>query len=112
MSTIFTKFGDTTAIVLVGGPVQKISVNGKIYTFEWHPYCGPTALKRNGDPLAKQPTEFLEAATFWNKQGREMENGLCVWYREFEPEPITEHIGGRHWKLIGYKPAKPKERGF
>jgi hypothetical protein len=82
----------------------KISVGGKIIDFEMHPYCGPTILnKRTGSPLKNQPTAFLESASLWAKQGKKMENGLCLWYHE--PKEILQHMGGRHWKIIGYEPS-------
>ena len=87
--------------ISVGGPVQKISVKGKIFTFEFHPYCGPIALKKNGDALKDQPNEFLEAASLWIQQGRKIENGLCVYYHE--PVPITQKIGGRSYRIVGYQ---------
>lgn len=86
-----------------GGPEFDIQVTGKVYHFEWHPYSGPIALTKKGDPAASQPKTFLFAASQWNKLGREIENGLCVWYHE--PEPILEHICGRHYRHKGYKPA-------
>lgn len=93
--------------LLVGGPEFDIQADGKRYHFEWHPYCGPIALKRNGDAAKKQPMEFLEAASLWAKQGKRVENGLCVWDRE--PEPILQHLGGRNYKIIGYQPARKGE---
>lgn len=88
-------------LALIGGPTLKISVNGKIISFEDHSYCGPSALsKRTGDPLRHQPPGFLNAATLWCQQGKRVENGLCVW--DHEPEPITKHMGGKHYKVIGW----------
>lgn len=87
--------------------MRKIQVNGHVYEFEMHPYCGPTLLnKRTGSPLEYQPTPFLEAASLWAQQGQKIEDGLCVWYHE--PKMITRHLGGRHYQVIGHHPA---ERG-
>lgn len=85
-----------------GGPMRRISVNHKIIEFEMHPYCGPTILNRKGEPAAKQPHDFLHAASLWAQQGQRIEDGLCRW--DHEPKEIVKHIGGRHWKLIGYEP--------
>lgn len=62
-----------------GGPIRKISVGGKLYEFEMHPYCGPTLLNKQGDPidLAKHPAAFLHATSLWAQQGQRVENGLC-----------------------------------
>jgi hypothetical protein len=87
------------AILELGGPMRKISVNGKIYEFEMHPYCGPTILNRAGEPAKRQPKEFLKAASLWAQQGQRMEGDLCRW--DHPPEPITRHVGGRHHILIG-----------
>lgn len=81
--------------------MRKISVNGKIIEFEMHPYCGPTILKRNGDPAVKQPAAFLHAASLWAQQGQKIENDLCVWHHP--PEMITEQIVGKHHRFIGFK---------
>ena len=89
--------------VLAGGPMRKISVGGKIYEFEMHPYCGPTILNRKGSPAAIQPRDFLHAASQWAQQGERMEGDLCRW--DHEPKEILKHLGGRHWKLVGYEPA-------
>lgn len=89
-----------TIHISMGGPTLKISVNGKILSFEDHPYCGPTLLKRNGDPAVHQPSTFLNAVTLWYQQGKRLEDGLCRW--DTEPQPITKHMGGRRWKIIGY----------
>jgi hypothetical protein len=90
--------------ISLGGPVQKISVRGKIYTFEWHPYCGPIALKRNGDEARSQPVHFLEAASLWHQQGKRIENDLCVY--DVPGEPISQHIVGRQYKIVGHHPDK------
>lgn len=81
----------------------KISVGGKVIEFEMHPWCGPTILKRNGEPLKEQPMPFLEAASLWAQQGQRMEDGLCRW--DHPPKEITKHLGGRYWKIVGYEPA-------
>lgn len=59
--------------------MHKISVGGKIYEFEMHPYCGPNILNRNGEPLKHQPLDFLEAASLWAQQGQMVDGGLCRW---------------------------------
>lgn len=92
--------------VLRGGSMHTISVGGKLYEFEMHPYCGPTLLDKHGGPLEHQPMPFLEAASLWAQQGQKEENGLCVWYHE--AKPILKHLGGRHYQVMGHHPA---ERG-
>lgn len=89
----------------VGGPDHLIQVHGKLYNFEMHPYCGPVALRRDGEPLADQPIAFLSAVTLWAEQGKRVENGLCRWDKA--SEPILKHIVGRHYKVVGYtEPVK------
>lgn len=82
--------------------MHKISVNGKIYEFEMHRYCGPNILNRKGEPIKNQPADFLKAASLWAQQGQRIEDGLCRW--DHEPEPILEHIVGKHYRVLGYKP--------
>ena len=89
--------------IMLGGPTRKIQVDGKVFTFEMHRYCGPMLLKRNGEPAAHQPNKFIAAASLWAQQGERMEGDLCRWDRE--PKKIVQHLGGRHWKLVGYEPA-------
>lgn len=86
-----------------GGAEFTIQVSGVKYRFEMHPWCGPNILNRRGEPLKRQPRAFLIAASLWAQQGQRVENGLCVW--DHEPEPIVEHLGGRNYKLLGFKPA-------
>lgn len=86
--------------------IQSISVDGKIYEFEMHTYCGPVRLNKRGDPHAYQPAAFLKAASLWLQQGRKIEDGLCVWHRE--PEPIVERRGGIDI-LVGYTEARKGE---
>ncbi|HWL50798.1 MAG TPA: hypothetical protein VNQ90_00075 [Chthoniobacteraceae bacterium] len=89
--------------ISVGGPDRKISIDGKIYTFEMHPYCGPCLLNGQGDPVDPNKTfmKFLEAASLWAQQGERIgEDGLCIY--DHPPEPIKQHIRGRHWKITGY----------
>lgn len=93
--------------VLIGGPMRKISVGGKIYEFEMHPYCGPTLSDKHGSPLEKQPSAFLEAASLWAQQGERIEDGLCRW--DHKPEPILKHLGGRHYQVVGHHPARKGE---
>jgi hypothetical protein len=81
----------------------RISVRGMIFEFEMHPWSGPAILKANGEPRDFQPNYFLEAVSLWSRQGRRMEEGLCRW--DHEPEDILEHLGGRHWKIVGCRPA-------
>ena len=84
----------------VGGEMLKISVGGRVYEFEMHPIFGPALLDRNGNALDKQPIPFLKAVSLWAEQGRRMESGLCRW--DHGSEPITKHMGGRHYKVIGW----------
>lgn len=100
------RVGNVSGILLCGGEDYRIQVKGKIYTFELHPYCGPTVITHKGDPASVQPVAVLAAASDWLARGKPMENGLCVWYHE--PKPILKHIGGRHWMFMG---EHPPERG-
>lgn len=87
----------------LGGPDFVISVRGKRIKFEMHPWCGPVALTRRGDPASVQPMAFLAAASLWAQQGRRVEDGLCVWHHD--PKPILKHLGGRNYLIVGYHPA-------
>jgi hypothetical protein len=99
---IITSIGRQACILTVAGPTYKMSVGGKIFDFEWHSYCGPIALNKCGDPLRNQPNAFLEAASLWGQQGKRVDEktGLCIWFAA--AHPITQHIGGRHYKVTGW----------
>ena len=85
-----------------GGPTRKIKVGGKVFTFEMHPYCGPMLLRRDVEPAAYNPPKFLEAVSLWAQQGEKIDaDGFCIWYHA--PKEILKHLGGRHWKLVGYE---------
>lgn len=62
----------------------------------------------DGDPInALGPRHaFWTAVTLWAHQGERVEDGVCVWDRP--PQPITEHVGGKHHRVVGYTSA---ERG-
>lgn len=94
------------ACILTGGPEFDIQVEGERYHFEMHPYCGPNVLTEKGEPAANQPIPFLKAASLWDQQGQRLEDGLCIW--DHEPKPILQHIGGKHYRVLGYHPP---ERG-
>lgn len=75
-------------ICLLISPSYRIQVNGRIYRFEMHSYCGPSVLLKNDDIANRQPGEhhpFWEAVTCWHAQGertgRKFPNGdrFAVW---------------------------------
>lgn len=89
MPCIPFKIGDCCGILTVAGPTFKISVGRKIFDFEWHSYCGPSALNKRGDPLRHQPTAFLNAASLWNQQGRKVDEKTGLWAPAKAFGPIT-----------------------
>lgn len=66
----------------------KIEVNNSCYLFEDSDRFGPALLKQNGElranPYPKEKHPFWNAHWNWRKQGREIQEGLCVWR---EPKP-------------------------
>ncbi len=95
------------ACVLVGGPDREISVGGKRYRFEMHPYFGPGLVNKNGDVAANQqaPRAFWEAVSLWAQQGQPIDptTGLCIWFHE--PAPILDRkLKAKGINLVrGYK---------
>lgn len=91
--------GGYPATLCVGDDPVEIVAGGRRYLFEWNHYCGPTVLhRRTQDPLDKQPPEnspFWDAATWWHRQGKRVENGVAVWNRECEAEFEKIQIGPR-----------------
>ena len=91
--------------ISVGGPTRVITdAKGKRWTFEMHPQCGPAVLNAHGDPTDKQPgakNPFWHAVTRWEQGGHRLDaNGECVW--EEEPQPVLEHIVGKHYRVVGW----------
>ena len=57
--------------------------NGRIYYFDWHRFCGPMFLRKDGEPLARYPGErnpMWKTFTLWTKQGKRVDqDGNCIW---------------------------------
>lgn len=89
--------------ISLAGPTRHITDSkGKRWTFEMHHYCGPIALNKSGDPMERQPGErspFWHAVTRWAQGGHRLNGIECIW--EEEPKPILEHIGGKHYRVVG-----------
>ena len=98
------------AIVCVGGPILEIiDRNGKRWRFEMHRVFGPNVVVGRHDDIAdKQPPEqspFWHCVQLWCDQGEKLaDDGLCAWM--FDPEKILRHLGGKHYEIVGYEPAK------
>lgn len=95
------------------GPSRTIVAGGKSFFFEWHGYCGPTILHRHThDPLDKQPgprSPFWDAVTLWDRRGRRMKDGLCVW-DEQKPETFRVLKTGKKSYLV-LEPDSPYVEG-
>lgn len=81
----------------------RISVGGRIFTFEWSDQFGPFLIGKRGEELKAKPTNaFLDAVTLWFRQGKKVDaDGLCEWWHK--PEEILEHLGGRNFLVVGWK---------
>lgn len=91
------------------GPERFITdAKGKHWKFEMHSYCGPIVLGIGGDPIDTQPgpkSPFWHAVTRWAQDGQRLdEKGECVW--DEEPQPILEHIIGKHYRVVGHAVKK------
>ncbi|ARU04705.1 hypothetical protein CCO03_08480 [Comamonas serinivorans] len=97
--------------MLVGGPVQRIrDPDGRIWTFEMHPWCGPVVINSaTGEPLDRQPSEkspFWPAVDAWIAQGKLVDqHGLCHWVPPGD-KPKLVHLGGRNYAFAGSKLAQ------
>jgi hypothetical protein len=92
--------------VSIGGPTRVITDSkGKRWAFEMHPQCGPAALDAQGGIADKQPgpkSPLWHAVTRWVQGGMRLSAaGECVW--EEEPQPILEHMGGKHYRVTGWR---------
>ena len=55
-------------VMTVGGPELTIEIDGRVYAFEWHSYCGPSPLNqvkrvRYPAPNSSSPTFAFHAAS-------------------------------------------------
>lgn len=89
-------------------PEFTLTMDGKAYRFDWHNYLGPTFLRKDGEPLARYPSErhpMWKAFGAWERQGKRVDMaGNCIWEPEPpEPKPVLRHIRGRHFEIIGWE---------
>ena len=80
----------------------RISVDGKVFRFDFGERFGPWVVGKNGKEVAQPGSrhKFWQAVTQWHKQGKRVgEDGLCIW----EPEPplFTEEELSRDYVKIG-----------
>jgi hypothetical protein len=91
--------------ISTGGPNRVIlDATGKRWMFEMHPFCGPAALDARGEIASKQPgprSPFWHAVTRWAQGGHRLNSNECIW--EDEPQPILEHIAGKHYRVTGWR---------
>jgi hypothetical protein len=101
--------GNRCGVVCYGGDTLRINCGNGVYQhFEDHPYCGPMPVhKVTGEPLKGGPGPrhpFWKAVECWYKQGkRTTDDGRCIWHHE--PKPITKHLGGNKYEVVGYEPT-------
>lgn len=56
----------------------------KGFYFEYHPYCGPMKLKKNGDDAKRQGSKFYEVAQEWFELSKEEKKKTQIWPQEQE----------------------------
>lgn len=81
--SLLSPTGKRVGTVTIGGEPITISAGGKDWRFEWHSYCGPSVLGKNGDPLKNQLPDrhlFWVALAYWISQGQRIdESGRAIW---------------------------------
>jgi len=93
----------------VGGPTLQIVVGTKVYGFEMHPYLGPCPVTNRGaERKLGNRHPFWAAASLWAEQGRQVEDGFCVW--RMPPPPKLQHLGGRQYLVIHNSESEGLER--
>lgn len=99
------KIGDSVGHIMFGGPVYRIQgETGRAFTFEWHPYFGPSRCHSVTGELCKNEF-FPERSGFWPLFERWMAGGKQV--DQFQrcvlapPPPACDatcsDCGGRGW---------------
>lgn len=60
-----------SGLSLVAGDHVITDASGRRWTFEFHPYCGPTVLRKDGEPKSVQPSvgsPFWAAFDDWHQK--------------------------------------------
>lgn len=74
--------------VSTGNPSFILRLGKRQWRTEWHYYFGPSVVKQNGDPIARQLGErspWWIIATWWKHQGCRVVDGVGLWdYPETE----------------------------
>ena len=81
----------------------KIRAGGKEFTFDFHPFCGPTLIGKRGNQIKFPPqnSPFWDALYWWIKQGKQVDSeGYCVFKWETKPVNILKHLGGRNYMVL------------
>ncbi len=89
-----------------------IVVCGKNWYFELSYAQALCVSDKNGnekkDPPLNHP--FWKAVELWEQQGRKIVDGKCVYDPDLERIPITKHIGGNHYQIVGYETVGERRR--
>ncbi len=80
--------GRSPGVLHVGGPELTIEAGGKVFTFEWHSYCGPMPINRRLP--GKSP--FWHAVTLWCEQGKRMDDNRRALWDEPPPAPPEDLV--------------------
>lgn len=67
--------------------IYSILVGKKIYHFEYYDMFGPLVIDKNGNE-ASEPmprSRFWTAVSLWNLQGKQHQNGECIWHKPKQP---------------------------
>lgn len=63
-------------------PDYRMVWQGREYLLEWHPYFGPSRLKKDGNPYDRQPGmrhPFWDGIAAWTAAGQRADNeGRCI----------------------------------
>lgn len=60
----------------------EIEFNGRIYRFEWHDYCGPWPVRKDGELFSRQwgqRNPVWKAFHWWLWGGKRHENFKCIY---------------------------------
>lgn len=88
----------------------RIRVDGREYLFEFSAMFGPLFIGKRGHEINQSsvPLGAFEAVTQWHGQGKRIgESGFCVWRPP--DKDITQHLGGRHYMVIGTEQQEDRE---
>lgn len=76
--TLYDAQGKWAGHMSLGGETLQIKSPKRTYNFEYHHYCGPIPLRKDGEPMERIPKDFWEALEQWEAAGMWLDGNKCT----------------------------------